>query len=320
MSIPSKIPRIASIVAFVMAGLSIVSALTQQIIVLPFALILLIAGIGIVRQRVWSAYGLALYLCAQLLLIPLAISRSPGVSAVPGTIPAVVFSLVLIPLFFLAGRSLAKAGSDRGRPLPWIVLSALFPVALLFVQPFVIPNGSMENTILVGDRIFVRRIPRPSPAFGDIIVFSYPVDRSQTLVKRIIGLPGDHIRIAEQVVYRNGGVLKEPYVLHKSRYPDSYRDNFPSEANSPFANTALEMLKKNVVNGEVIVPDKRYFVLGDNRDNSLDSRYWGFVGSGDIIGKPLFIYDSEDQSGDGSPDGKRNSPRRVRWERFFKLL
>lgn len=109
-------------------------------------------------------------------------------------------------------------------------------------------------------------------------------------MKRVVGAAGDRIRISDKIVYRNGAALKEPYAIHKASYPDSYRDNIPSESDSPFAAAAQEMVKKNVVNGEVVVPQGKYFVLGDNRDNSLDSRYWGFVDSGDVIGKPLPIW------------------------------
>jgi signal peptidase I len=316
-----KIVRIAYVVAFVMAGLAATVALMGQIVLLPFALIPLIAGIGIMRRRVWSAYGFALYGAAQLLLFPLALFRSGSLTAgVPGIIASAALIAVLIPLFLFAGRSLAIAGSERGSALPWIALSAITTLPLFFVQAFVIPTGAMEDTLLIGDRILVRRFPRPSPGRGDMIVFVYPIDRRQTFVKRVIGIPGDRIRIVGKVVYRNETALTEPYVVHKTEYVDSYRDNFPSEPDSRLASAAREMLDKHIVNGEVVVPEGKYFVLGDNRDNSLDSRYWGFVGSAGVIGKPLLIYESEYQEAGDLPHGKPAGPRRVRWGRLLKLL
>jgi signal peptidase I len=309
-----KIARFAYIVAFVIAGLAIVSAWTQAITLLGFALIPLIAGIGIMRQRVWSTYGFALFLFAQLLLLPLLLFRSSNHTATtPEIIAASALSAALAALFLFAGRSLAAAGSARGRAFPWIAVSALFTLPFLFVQAFVMPTGSMENTLLIGDRILVQRFPRTKPAVGDVIVFVYPIDRSQTFVKRVIGVAGDRIKISDKIVYRNGAIVQEPYVIHKAAFPDSYRDNFPSdEPNIFLPDAGKEMLKKNVVNGEVAVPPGKYFVLGDNRDNSLDSRYWGFIDSADLIGKPLLIYDSADQL-----PGK---PHRRRWDRLFKLL
>lgn len=164
-----------------------------------------------------------------------------------------------------------------------------------------IPTGAMEDTLLIGDHILVQRFPRPSVARGDLIVFLYPIDRNQTFVKRVIGVPGDRIKIVEKIVYVNGAELREPYVIHKNPYPDSYRDNLPSEPKGQAADAAREMLNNNVVNGQVVVPQGKYFVLGDNRDNSLDSRYWGFVGNGDVIGKPFLIYDSGEAFQDITP-------------------
>jgi len=309
-----KLPRIAAIVAFVLAALGIIGALTGPIVLLPAALIPLLAGIGILRKRVWSAYGLAMYLFAQLLLGVFLLLRNKSSDAVAQIVVLAIF----IPLFFLAGRSLSAVGSQRGAAWPWIVLSATTTLPLVFIQAFVIPTGAMEDTLLIGDHILVRRFPMPGFGRGDLIVFAYPIDRSQTFIKRVIGIPGERIKIVDKIVYVNGVALREPYVLHKAPYPDSYRDNLPSEPNASFAETAKEMLKNNVVNGEVVVPPGKYFVLGDNRDNSLDSRYWGFVGPGDLIGKPLLIYDSEEQS--SSSGGKPSATSRVRWNRLFKVL
>ncbi len=191
-------------------------------------------------------------------------------------------------------------------------MSVALVVPFIFFQAFVIPTSTMENTLLIGDHILVRSFPRPNLGRGDMIAFLYPADRAQSFIKRVIGVPGDHIRIVGKVVYRNGAVLKEPYAVHKTGYVEPYRDNFPSEPTLPLERGGVEMLQNHVVGGEVVVPDGKYFVLGDNRDASWDSRYWGFVGFGDLIGKPVLIYDSEDQPTGGS--------HRVRWRRLFKLL
>jgi signal peptidase I len=190
-------------------------------------------------------------------------------------------------------------------------------VPILFVQPFVMPTGSMEDTLLIGDRILVQRWPKIAPQRDDVIVFLYPPDRSQTFVKRVAGIAGDRIRISNKILYRNGQALQEPYAVHKTSYVDSYRDNFPSEPTVSLDRAGLKMLNEHVVNGEVVVPDGKYFVLGDNRDSSLDSRYWGFVDASDIIGKPVLIYDSEEPA---QAAESFTITHRVRWGRLFKRI
>ena len=225
------------------------------------------------------------------------------------------------------------------------ILLLLFGTTTL-VQAFVIPTGSMEDTLLIGDHLLVDKLayapdgniskhilPYQEPRHGDIIVFRYPIDISQTFVKRTIGVPGDHIKIINQMVYRNGVKLNEPYVYHKNPYPDSYRDNFPSsEPNVMLYEPAKEMLQNNVVNGEVVVPPGFFFAMGDNRDNSLDSRYWGFVPRENIIGKPLIIYWSYDASTESLASSSVNALSRhfvdlaehfltkTRWRRTFMLI
>jgi signal peptidase I len=309
---PMKVVRVAYIVAFLIAGLVALGALTGPIVILPFALIPLVAGIGILRRRVWSACGLALYEAAQLFVLLIVFSRSESTIGLAAIVVQAVLTVVLVLLFVFTGRSLAAGGAPRGLAWPWIAIATLTTIPLLFVQAFANPTGSMENTLLIGDRFLVRRFPKPSVERGDLIAFKYPIDRSQAFVKRVIGLPGDRLKIVEKIVYVNGAVLKEPYVIHKSPYPDSYRDNLPSEPSDATDDAARAMLKNNVVNGEVVVPQGKYFVLGDNRDNSLDSRYWGFVGAADLIGKPILIYDSEDETPPLS--------HRVRWNRLFTIL
>jgi signal peptidase I len=235
----------------------------------------------------------------------------------------------------------------RGTIAEWAItiLLLLFGTTTL-VQAFVIPTGSMEDTLLIGDHLLVDKLayapsgnvskyilPYQEPKHGDIIVFRYPVDISQTFVKRTIGVPGDHIKIINQQVYRNGVKLNEPYVYHKNPYPDSFRDNFPSsEPNLMLAPSAQAMLANNVVNGEVVVPPNSFFAMGDNRDNSLDSRYWGFVPRENIIGKPLIIYWSYDANTESLAGTSVNTLvqhfidlgehffTKTRWNRTFRLI
>jgi signal peptidase I len=211
------------------------------------------------------------------------------------------------------------------------------------VQAFVIPTGSMEDTLLVGDHLLVDKLsygpsgpvskhilPYCAIKRGDIIVFRYPVDIQQTFVKRCIGVPGDRIKLVNKQLVLNGSAVSEPYVYHKTGYIDSYRDNFPGEPNVHLAEGAQDMLLNHVRDGEVAVPPGYYFAMGDNRDSSLDSRYWGFVPRANIIGKPLIIYWSYDAPTEtlSSPalgwnhiiDLVEHFPTKTRWSRTFRLI
>ena len=151
------------------------------------------------------------------------------------------------------------------------------------------------------------------------MVHIYPVDRKETFVKRVVALPGDRVRIVNKQLFINGSAVSEPYVQRKTSYVDSYRDNFPSEARVPLYPPAQAMLANNVANGEVVVPPHRYFVLGDNRDSSLDSRYWGFIDQSDIIGTPGFIYYSV--ATENPAGAQRYLPIvHLRWARLFKTV
>jgi signal peptidase I len=159
-------------------------------------------------------------------------------------------------------------------------------------------------------------------------VFRYPMDIRQNFVKRVIGVPGDHIHIVDKVVYVNGKALTEPYTQHIDPRIEPYRDNFPSQPFGPVADRAQEMLANHVQNGELVVPAENYFAMGDNRENSLDSRYWGFVPRENIIGKPLVIFWSFDapteewagDSGNHYVDVVRNFFTKTRWNRTLKLV
>ncbi len=239
---------------------------------------------------------------------------------------------------------LEKHEQQRGTIAEWTVtiLLLLFGTTTL-VQAFVIPTGSMEDNLLVGDHLLVDKLafapPGPISKYllpytevkrGDIIVFRYPVDIRQTFVKRVIGIPGDRIRVENKQVFRNGEKLNEPYKVHKANYLDPYRDNFPSQPYHSLSDRALEMLERNVVNGEIVVPPQSYFAMGDNRDNSLDSRYWGFVPRENIIGKPLIIYWSYDTTTDRLADPTigvdhivdlfQHFFTKTRWNRTLQLI
>jgi signal peptidase I len=322
-----RLPRvavIAAVVAFLVACSVVLNAALGPLVLMPAALIPLAAGIGILRRRAWSAWGYAIVLISQLLILPAMLWRPGGmqisVETLQMVVGAAIFSPALAVLFYFAGKSLAATGSPRGHAAPWIVVALAMTVPLFFVQAFSVPTGSMENTLLVGDRILVQKFPAAEPRFGEVMALVYPVDRKQTFIKRVVGMPGDRIKVVHKVLYRNGSAATEPWAIYKLDYEDSYRDDFPSEPNTPVFPQAAEMLGKDVVNGEVVVPAGKYFVMGDNRDQSLDSRYWGFVSKGNFIGRPVLIYDSVEQPMDvaAKPQIFRNGP--TRWNRLFRLL
>lgn len=222
-------------------------------------------------------------------------------------------------------------------------------VLLLFgtttlAQAFVIPTGSMEDTLLVGDHVIVDKLayapagdvskhllPYSDVRRGDIIVFRYPLDIQKNFVKRAMGLPGDRIHLVDKVVYLNGHALREPYVVHNTDYIDSYRDNFPN-ANGVVGlrPEALAMLSEDVRGGDLVVPPGYIFAMGDNRDDSDDSRFWGLVPRANIVGKPVVIYWSYDAStaelSDPSVsiahliDVAIHFPTKTRWCRTFRLI
>ncbi len=232
----------------------------------------------------------------------------------------------------------------RGIVAEWTVtiILLLFGTTTL-VQAFVIPTGSMENSLLIGDHLLVDKLaysphgtvggyllPYQDVGRGDIIVFRYPMDLEQTFVKRVIGVPGDRLRLEQKKLYLNGSAIEEPYVQHKTAYIDQYRDNFPGPPNMQVSDRAVTMLQNHVVSNEVIVPEGSYFAMGDNRDLSLDSRYWGFVPRENIIGKPLVIYWSFDApterlqdtgiSAAHLKDVALNFFGKTRWRRTFNLV
>jgi signal peptidase I len=219
------------------------------------------------------------------------------------------------------------------------ILIYLFATTTL-VQAYVVPTGSMEGTLRVGDHILVDRMAYAEPGplarhilpyrdvqRGDIVAFLYPEDVRQTYVKRVIGLPGDRIRMESRQVIRNGQRLVEPYTRFIAPYADPYRDNFPTAPEAQTTGRGREMFQRHVRNGELIVPPDTLFLLGDNRDNSLDSRYWGLVPRSNVVGKPLLVYWSYDAptehltewSLDHVLDVGTHFFSRTRWDRTFRV-
>lgn len=192
---------------------------------------------------------------------------------------------------------------DSLQSLLGTIVIAIFVITFV-VQAFQIPSPSMENTLLVGDYLLVNKLvygggggigslfmPYRRVHRGDIVVFHYPVTPAQHFVKRVIGVPGDRVRLMNKQVFINGVPLKEPYA-HFTRPPnDVFRDDFPRLEVAPGETPDWWVtLRKLVEDGQLIVPEGYYFVMGDNRDDSYDSRYWGFVPAANIIGRPLVIY------------------------------
>lgn len=242
-----------------------------------------------------------------------------------------------------------NAGIQRSSGLPeslqWlmgIVVIAIFIVTFI-VQAFQIPSESMENTLLTGDYLLVdkfhfgtddlvgKALPYRKVKRGDIIVFHYPIDPRLHFVKRVIGVPGDRLRMVNKTVFINGKPLNEPYVRFMEPPNNLFRDNFPRTDMPTIYGMEgkwwLEM-HKLVEDGELIVPQGHYFVMGDNRDDSQDSRYWGFVPRENIIGRPLLIYWSvktidQDPSADKSYRfvyALTHLFQNTRWNRTLRLI
>ena len=228
------------------------------------------------------------------------------------------------------------------------VVVALFLLTFV-LQPYLIPSESMERTLLVGDFLLVNKqiyapagglarwlMPHREVARGDIIFFYH--SQPPFLVKRVVGLPGDRLRIVDGRVTVNGALLSEPYAAFEPAARNPFRDDFPARIYTdpnvePFWWKQMQGLVRN---GELVVPPGQYFVLGDNRNYSKDSRFWGFVSRQQIAARPLVIYfslsrpSSTDVEQDVLPaaDDKLGHDRELsarlsgfaRWNRIFHVV
>jgi signal peptidase I len=182
------------------------------------------------------------------------------------------------------------------------VVVALFLLTFV-LQPYLIPSESMEHTLLVGDFLLVNKqiyapagslgrlvMPYREIARGDIIVFHHP--QHNYLVKRVVGLPGDRLRISDGRVWVNGVALREPYAAFEPAAGNPFRDDFPATVYTDPEVDPLwwKQMQGLISEGELVVPQGEYFALGDNRNHSKDSRFWGFVARRQIVARPLVIY------------------------------
>lgn len=263
----------------------------------------------------------------------------PAPPAVPAAAPAT------IPAAALAARRriVSDFSTDLISSLQSLlgtVVIAIFVITFI-VQAFQIPSESMENTLLVGDYLLVNKLcyggngglsdlvmPYQKIQRGDIIVFHYPVDPQQHFVKRVIGLPGDRLHMVNKTVFINGKPLSESYVRFIEPPNNLFRDNFPRTDVPAYGLEGkwwLEM-RKMVEDGQLIIPEGNYFVMGDNRDDSQDSRYWGFVPRENIIGRPLLIYWSVKADEQNSSRAYRilyavtHVFQNTRWSRTLRLV
>jgi signal peptidase I len=213
------------------------------------------------------------------------------------------------------------------------VILALF-IRTFVVQAFKIPTGSMENNLLIGDHLLVNKfvfgpsetgverllLPMRPIRRGDVVVFKYPVDPERDFIKRVIGLPGETLEVKDKRVYINGRRLDEPYVHYLE----------PPQAVTEFTEVTSFDLRERY--GPVRVPADKYFVMGDNRDNSQDSRYWGFLPREYVKGRALMIYWSyESETEDYQQTGIGSTIKdlftvvthfftRTRWARMLRMI
>jgi len=202
-------------------------------------------------------------------------------------------------------------GKKKETPMEFIASMAVVLVVGLFIitfnlQAFEIPSSSMEDTLLIGDHVFVDRVtPAPKTKWfpvipyrelkrGDIVVFLSPAEPGLFVVKRVIGVPGDRIHLKDGKLFRNGVEVDETkYVIHSRGDYIPYRDNFPAVTPMEGSGVTQEWrltMGGHIENGDLVVPPDSYFGMGDNRDVSYDSRFWGFIPKENVVGRPMFIY------------------------------
>jgi signal peptidase I len=321
----SKALTIGLVVAVILALICLAFALQNPAAALLPAIVFVVVAFGIIRSRQWSAYGGALFILALMAagIKGLASMGLPAREWLVAGLGTLLFG-VAAWLLFRAGRSMPAAVVRSGSRWIWIGLAAVVFLAPQVMHAYVVSAGSMENTLLMGDHILVA--PVGSPLRGELVTFRYPVNPSQIFIKRIVAIGGDRVRLLNKQLIVNGTPVNEPYAVHKLSSTVAFRDNFPSDPDVPVPSVWSQELRQDTIDGALIVPAGKLFVLGDNRDNSLDSRYWGFLEPKDLLGRPVMIYFSANETIEQVTGGPLNRPpvllhpSMIRWERMLRGL
>ena len=313
--------------ALILSALYWVGVLWSPVTSVIPAIVFLYAFLGLRRGNRWCGYGSAAFLISITLAMVAGELRVEGPSALPaGMVVLAILGGLFALLLFRAGRALPAQPVGASRTA-WLTLSAAALLFLFTFKAFILPTASMQNTMFLGDSFFVRIAGPLTPARGDIVAFHYPPDPKQMFIKRVVAIGGDRVRFHDKTLILNGIPQPEPFAMHGTDYVDSFRDNFPTAEGRDFPSPQwISELPSHVVDGDLLVPAGKYFVLGDNRDDSLDSRYWGFVDKSAIIGKPAFCYFSANvpESSASTPQQLSTPilfvPGRIRWNRVFTLI
>lgn len=266
---------------------------------------------GMQKRQRWAAIA---WLGFLLLPIPFAVQLRGAMTA--QIVFGVVLQLAVAILVLVAAIELWRNETASRLAWPWMAAVTGLLLCLVFLHPYKLPTSSMEPTLLQNDYFLVQTRFVGTPQRDELVVFRSPSNPQEVWVKRVAGIPGDRLDIVNKQLYRNGAPVVEPYAVHETSYIASFRDNFPSEPDIALEPGGREMLANDVRNGEVVVPAGQYFVLGDNRDDSLDSRYFGFVPANNIIGRPRLIYASYKGQGQAT----QLTAFSTRWNRLFKVL
>jgi signal peptidase I len=313
------------VVAVILAGICVVFALWNPAAALLPAAVFALVAFGIWRRRRWSAFGGALFILSLTAAALVGLTRRGGLGPLWAGIAVGVAALGFAALLlYWAGRNLPSHASAGSRRI-WVALALVVFLFPQIMRPYVISAGSMENTLLTGDQLLTRPLAG-SPARGDLVTLRYPLDPSQIFVKRVVAIGGDRLHLENKRLILNGSPVSEPYAIYSTSYVDPFRDDFPAQANVRLPVAWEQTLRQDTINGELVVPPGKFFVLGDNRDNSLDSRYWGFLEEKDFAGKPTMIYFSVQRnpsqivSSPFSAPPVLLHPSLIRWGRLFKML
>jgi signal peptidase I len=313
------IVTIAMVAVALMAFLCLPGAIYfNPFVAIPEAAIAIVAAVGLKRADAWAGYGYALFLCSSAAAAwygswQMGNARDPRVGVIG------VVMLAAAAFAFLAGKALAvNAERSRGREvawaLPWLFVAAIPFSLAIFFNLVEVSTPSMEPTLLAGDSVLVRRVFSQVKR-GELIAY-HSLDGKNITVGRVVGVGGDCIHLDTRILYLDGRAIDEPYAFFHEQRLDPYRDNFPlNDSLAAVAQGMRELLQRQVRNGDFVVPERTLFLLGDNRDSALDSRYWGVVPVDAVIGIAMMVC---------YPGAESARPYRLpvegRWSRLAKRL